>query len=740
MRTRLVPLLAALALLAVPLATTAATASQPAVFSPLPDQRLTAEDPSLGEEFGYGLALDGDQAAVLTLGKTHIYTHMDETWTRTHLLDDSSDGEAITLDNGTLTLGSPGIEEIRVYEQQPDGWKHIQTLTTPSGQDDLFGTSAALHNDTLAVGADRYTTPDGTETGAVYTFERNETGEFEHEQTLIPDDEPADTGFGRYIDLHQDTLLAGARNDNALGWRSGAAYVFERAPTGDWSQSAKLTAPDGEAGDIFGTADVAVHEDMLAVPALGYDLPERDNTGAVYTFTPNATGTWTHQQTIVSPDAQEDDRFGFTLALTPDELAVATSGHAGLAGETGGAIYTHTLAGDTFAFTGKLLDGTGNSDGFLGHGLALDNGTLFAGSPATDAGINAGDRIVGVDGEAVANASELDARLDGSTARRVTVELADGSERTIDRALQVTAVAADSPFAAGGVEVDDTVVAVDGEAVHTERGFREAVGDDDVATIETDDGDTVTAPVGSLASVAPGGPFADAGAPTDRHLVVTRVGGERVYDHDDVSTALAPHDPGDEVTVVADDGDDREEYAVTLGSADGGAYLGIRSALGASGVATDSLGVRSYPTDRFLAMFTGDAGGSIPGKLLLITLLPFLSVVDPTVEFNFAGFVGANAPFYEVTGPLGALGEPVVFLAANLLFWTGWINLQLGLFNCIPAFPLDGGRILRAATESVVSRLPLPEKRTVTRMVTTSVGLIMLVALLLMLFGPQLLN
>jgi len=367
-------------------------------------------------------------------------------------------------------------------------------------------------------------------------------------------------------------------------------------------------------------------------------------------------------------------------------------------------------------------------------------GGAYPGSPAADAGIDAGDRIVGVDGEAVANASELDARLDGSTARRVTVELADGSERTVDRALQVTAVAADSPFAAGGVEVNDTVVAVDGEAVHTERGFREAVGDDDVATIETDDGDTVTAPVGSLASVAPGGPFADAGAPTDRHLVVTRVGGERVYDHDDVSTALAPHDPGDEVTVVAYDGDDREEYAVTLGSADGGAYLGIRSALGASGVATDSLGVRSYPTDRFLAMFTGDAGGSIPGKLLVISLLPFLSVVDPTVEFNFAGFVGANAPFYEVTGPLGALGEPVVFLAANLLFWTGWINLQLGLFNCIPAFPLDGGRILRAATESVVSRLPLPEKRTVTRMVTTSVGLIMLVALLLMLFGPQLLN
>jgi membrane-associated protease RseP (regulator of RpoE activity) len=71
------------------------------------------------------------------------------------------------------------------------------------------------------------------------------------------------------------------------------------------------------------------------------------------------------------------------------------------------------------------------------------------------------------------------------------------------------------------------------------------------------------------------------------------------------------------------------------------------------------------------------------------------------------------------------------------LFWTGWINLVIGQFNLIPSYPLDGGHILRACSESIIARLPIDNKRTLTSTVTGAVTIAMLIGLVVMLFGPQ---
>ncbi|MGH7997759.1 MAG: site-2 protease family protein [Opitutaceae bacterium] len=75
-----------------------------------------------------------------------------------------------------------------------------------------------------------------------------------------------------------------------------------------------------------------------------------------------------------------------------------------------------------------------------------------------------------------------------------------------------------------------------------------------------------------------------------------------------------------------------------------------------------------------------------PRKELLIT------VAGPAVNFVIAGLLWAALSGLRAT-------VDVSDVPANLrqFFWTlAYINLGLGVFNLIPVFPMDGGRILRA--------------------------------------------
>ncbi|MFC3477475.1 site-2 protease family protein [Halobacterium litoreum] len=382
-------------------------------------------------------------------------------------------------------------------------------------------------------------------------------------------------------------------------------------------------------------------------------------------------------------------------------------------------------------------------------------GTVYDDSPAAEAGISGGDRVVEVAGTPVENNSEFQRAIEASDERSVAVTLANGDSVTVDRRLFVLGNATESPFA--GIATGDTVTTVNGTAVYTEQSLERELENRTIATLETDDGDSVTGPAGAFITVSPDGPAADSGLAAETDAVVVSMAGERVTTGDDLADLIDRLSPGDSVDVVAYVDGERETYDVELGQqADGSAYLGAFIAPGVSGVETSGFGAELYPGQEFLSMLSGNtddsayltaifggANNPVTGFLQAVVgalYLPLLGLLDPSVGFNFPGFAGTNTNFFVVTGALGALPESVVFLSANLLLWTGWVNLNLGFFNCIPAFPLDGGHLLRSGAEAITSRLPVGDKHAITRAITTSIGLLMLASLALMLLGPQLLN
>ncbi|ADJ14254.1 site-2 protease family protein [Halalkalicoccus jeotgali] len=362
-------------------------------------------------------------------------------------------------------------------------------------------------------------------------------------------------------------------------------------------------------------------------------------------------------------------------------------------------------------------------------------GGTFAGSPADDAGIGQGDRITAVGSQPVADDGELDDALAG-TDGEATLTLDGEREVTVDREVSVVEAVESGP---SGLAAGDRIASVNGQPVTTESGFREALADRPTATVETAAGQERTFAAGALSTVVEDSPASEAGMPAGQQVVITAVDGERVVDGGELTTVLQGTEPGQTVEIEAVVDGEVETYGVELGEhPEGYGQVGIQVQPGVTGLVVDDLGVQPYPAGTYLSILDGEGSATFVGAIAGALVLPIAGIGGLGLPFNFAGFTGHVTEFYAVEGALAPLGGGV-FLLANLLFWTGWINLNLGFFNCIPAFPLDGGHILRTSTEAVVSRLPIRGSYELTKTVTISVGVTMLFGLLLMVFGQGLL-
>ncbi len=237
--------------------------------------------------------------------------------------------------------------------------------------------------------------------------------------------------------------------------------------------------------------------------------------------------------------------------------------------------------------------------------------------------------------------------------------------------------------------------------------------------------------------IVPGMPGEKAGLVED--TIITRIDDVPIYDTQDFSDFMVNTTSGQEIIIYTIVDNEQINYSITLASHPADGEKGF---IGISGFSTlvisRSIGVSvgEYPAREllhFLQMIPNMMTGVVGWVILLV--LPF---PNPFIG-SFAGFNTSIYMFYEPIGWAVPLGVGVFWLA-NSLLWIGWMNFYVGLFNCLPMLPLDGGHVFRDTLHSILARLFGNEERmgVIAGKVATGFALLMLASLLFMIIAPKL--
>jgi len=203
---------------------------------------------------------------------------------------------------------------------------------TPHDANERFGTSVAVHNGRIVVGAPGLT----GQSGVAYVYAADGTGPHTAAASWVEvaalsgykaemgDATPA---LGQSVDIYDDTIVVGAPSGKigtrgcAVVFTSDHAYPYYRG----WEFATALEPNDAQAGDRFGHS-VSMPNANTIVVGTPFENDVSSNAGSVYVFTGKGS-SWTQTQKLTYSGAQADDRFGNTsqvLATTQKEIFVGS--------------------------------------------------------------------------------------------------------------------------------------------------------------------------------------------------------------------------------------------------------------------------------------------------------------------------------------------------------------------------------------------------------------------------------
>ena len=191
-------------------------------------------------------------------------------------------GRSVAVGSGRIVVGAyqdddNGSASGSAYIFDLDGNQLAKITASDGASGDYFSDSAvAVGCGRIVVGA--YGDDDnGSDTGAAYIFDLDGT----QLAKITRSDAAAEDKFGSSVAIGNGRIVVGANRDADNGYGTGSAYIFDL----DGNQLAKITASDGAALDNFGIS-VAVGNGRIVVGAY-LDDDNASSSGSAYIYNTN---------------------------------------------------------------------------------------------------------------------------------------------------------------------------------------------------------------------------------------------------------------------------------------------------------------------------------------------------------------------------------------------------------------------------------------------------------------------
>jgi MYXO-CTERM domain-containing protein len=409
---------------------------------------LTASDGRRGDQLGASAALDGTTAIVgapghkvgasAVQGVAYVFVQDGATWTQqaeltaSDGLEDDALGIAVAVSGDTAVVGAPDRKASRgavyVFARSAASWTQQAELTAADGEaGDGFGSSVAVSDELVLVGATGHAVDGGAATGVAYVFARQGSA-WPQEAELVPSDGLPRDGFGASVALGGTTALVSADcgGGEATGYDAcgpGTAYVFTRGSAG-WTQQAELTPPDGISTGRFGYA-VALSGGTAVIGAAARGVDGSAGSGAAYVFVQDGAG-WTQQAELTPAFGADLAGAGFPVAVSGGTVMIGAAGY-----EVGnqldrGAAYVFVQTGTKWTQQALLTASDGATNNHFGTAVAVSGAAAMVVAPshAVDGGPGPGEvymfQLDACDAGACPHAR--DAGADGGTPHDATAD------------------------------------------------------------------------------------------------------------------------------------------------------------------------------------------------------------------------------------------------------------------------------------------------------------------------------